>query len=72
MPFMRAKTASALEYPGGVGDLEQGQETGASGSGLTPDENNLLHQMWKKVTLDEEFCQNYEKWLEDEIWGYYD
>ncbi len=25
-------------------------------SGLTADENNLLHSMWKKVQLDEEFC----------------
>jgi hypothetical protein len=39
---------------------------------LRPDESNLLHQMWKKVKLDEQFCQNYEQWLEEEVWGYYD
>lgn len=24
--------------------------------GLTADENNLLHQMWNKIELEEEFC----------------
>jgi hypothetical protein len=33
---------------------------------------NMLHQMWNKYTVDESFYQNYEKWLEDEVWGYYD
>lgn len=39
---------------------------------LSVDESNLLHQMWKKVELDEAFYKNYEQWLEDEVWGYYD
>jgi hypothetical protein len=43
-----------------------------SGLELTVDENNLLHQMWKKAVLDESFYQNYEKWLEEEVWSYYD
>ena len=39
---------------------------------LSVAEDNLLHQMWKKVTVEESFYNNYEQWLEDEVWGYYD
>ena len=43
-----------------------------SGLEAVVDENNLLHQMWKKAVVDESFYQNYEKWLEEEVWSYYD
>jgi hypothetical protein len=35
-------------------------------------EGNALHQMWKKFNVDESFYENYEQWLEDEVWSYYD
>jgi len=27
---------------------------------------------YNKITLDEDFCKNYEKWLEENVFGYYD
>ncbi len=27
---------------------------------------------YNKIQLDEDFCKNYEKWLEENVWGYYD
>lgn len=36
------------------------------------DENNLLHQMWKRAVVDQAQYDNYEKWLEEEVWSYYD
>jgi len=33
---------------------------------------NLLSKMWNKVTLDPAITANYEQWLEDEVWTYFD
>lgn len=35
-------------------------------------ENNLLNKMWSKVELDQKMTDNYEQWLEDEVWTYFD
>ena len=35
-------------------------------------EANLLFQMESKVQLDPHFMKNYEQWLEDEVWSYFD
>lgn len=35
-------------------------------------ESNLLYQMESKVRLDPAFMKNYEQWLEDEVWSYFD
>ena len=35
-------------------------------------EDNILSQMWQKVKIDDKFGDYYEKWLEDEVWTYYD
>ena len=35
-------------------------------------EKNLLYQMESKVKLEEHFMANYEQWLEDEVWSYFD
>ena len=36
------------------------------------DEKNLMYKMWEKVQLEDSFYENYEKFLEDEVWSYYD
>jgi len=28
--------------------------------------------MWNKVEVDPAFYENYEQWLEDEVWTYFD
>ena len=33
---------------------------------------NLLYQMESKVTLEPHMMKNYEQWLEDEVWSYFD
>ena len=35
-------------------------------------ESNILYQMESKVKLDPHFMENYEQWLEDEVWSYFD
>ena len=35
-------------------------------------EDNILSQMWQKVKIDDKFGDYYEKWLEEEVWTYYD
>lgn len=35
-------------------------------------ENNILNQMWNRVQLEPVMTQNYEQWLEDEVWTYFD
>ena len=35
-------------------------------------ENNILNQMWNRVHLDPTITANYEQWLEDEVWTYFD
>ena len=37
---------------------------------LTP--SQWIAREYNKIKLDEEFCRNYEKWLEENVWGYYD
>lgn len=34
--------------------------------------NNILTTMWNKVELDPAVTANYEQWLEDEVWTYFD
>eukprot|EP00347_Sterkiella_histriomuscorum_P005678 403355681 len=43
-----------------------------SGLEKAVDENNILHQLWKRANVEESFYKNYEKWLEEEVWSYYD
>ncbi|CDW84661.1 UNKNOWN [Stylonychia lemnae] len=54
--------------------LENNKKYGIISSGLdvAVDETNILHHMWKKAVVDETFYQNYEQWLEEEVWSYYD
>jgi hypothetical protein len=33
---------------------------------------NILSEMWNKVEVDAEFYNNYEQWLEEEVWTYFD
>ena len=35
-------------------------------------DQNLLSKMWNKVEVKQEFYDNYEQWLEDEVWTYFD
>ena len=35
-------------------------------------EHNLLTKMWNKVQLDPAMTENYEQWLEEEVWTYFD
>ena len=35
-------------------------------------EDNMFNQMWQRVKIEDDFAQNYEQWLEDEVWTYYD
>jgi hypothetical protein len=35
-------------------------------------ESNILFQMESKVKLEPQFMANYEQWLEDEVWSYFD
>ena len=35
-------------------------------------ESNLLYQMESKVKLEPHMMKNYEQWLEDEVWSYFD
>ena len=39
---------------------EESEQPGQTGLELSVDENNLLHQMWKKVKVEESFYANYE------------
>jgi hypothetical protein len=34
--------------------------------------NNLLFQMESKIKLEPHEMKNYEQWLEDEVWSYFD
>ena len=36
------------------------------------DENNILYNMEKQIKLDAHFKANYQQWLEDEVWTYFD
>jgi len=35
-------------------------------------DKNLLSKMWNKVEVKKEFYENYEQWLEEEVWDYFD
>jgi hypothetical protein len=35
-------------------------------------EENLLYKMESQVVLPAHFTENYEQWLEDEVWNYFD
>jgi len=35
-------------------------------------EANILYKMESKVKLEPHFMANYEQWLEDEVWSYFD
>ena len=37
-----------------------------------PNPESWISSEYNKIQLDPEFCKNYEKWLEDNVWGYYD
>lgn len=45
---------------------------GKSGLSIGVAETNMLHAMWNKYNVEETFYKNYEQWLEEEVWGYYD
>ena len=53
---------------------EEKEELGERGKSLeeTLDFQNKLYHMFKNVKVDPEFYENYEQWLEEEVWGYYD
>jgi hypothetical protein len=39
---------------------------------LMASESNLFNAMWNKVQLDPAVTANYEQWLEEEVWTYFD
>jgi hypothetical protein len=32
----------------------------------------MFIKMWQRVQLDEQWKQDYEEWLEEEVWTYFD
>ena len=57
-----------------VKDDEAEPQNKAASSGFEKliSENNILNQMWNRVQLEPVMTQNYEQWLEDEVWTYFD
>ncbi len=35
-------------------------------------QKQMLAKMWQRVQLDEQWKQDYEEWLEEEVWTYFD
>ena len=54
------------------GEEKREEEEKKEEEGETGYEDNVMWQLWEKAKVEESFYPNYEKWLEEEVWSYYD